>query len=436
LDIQIQKKNSLEGTIVIQIQPTDYASLVADKLREYTKKARVKGFRVGHAPLFLIKKMYGPGIMFETVTTLASDSLSTYLKESDLHIVGQPLPKTEMMQDIDWENQQEFNFHYDVGWVPAFQTDIGKDLKVTAYQVNQMSAAYIDEVIENLRKKQGERQTVEISEIGDVIIGSLTHQELDEPEIIYLPVLETKGKASENLIGLQVGDQIEVDLKELIEQGIEPAEIDDQILEELMALNPPFEFRVEEIERYIAAELDQTFFDQVLGPNVADSLDDFRVKLQERILYNKQRKAELLLDKDIQEALLEAIRIDLPDDFLKRWLQQGKNKVASQDLEWYYEHYSQGLRWELITQKIIEENGLSVNDDAVMEATKNRLKAVYQISDDILDQVVQTFLQEKQGDNYINIHKEVVLDKVFGLIKEKITLVYQDISAEELDQLE
>jgi trigger factor len=435
LDIQLQKQTPLQGIISIRLQESDYAYLVEDKLRDYAKRTQIKGFRPGHVPLSLLKKLHAPSLKFEVITTLLSDTLAEYLQTSNLNIVGQPLPDAECMQKIDWDKQQAFEFQYHIGWIEAYQVDLTQPLQLTAYQVKQIGTETLDAIIDKFRKNLGANQLVAKSEVGDIIHGTLHHPQLSDPSIIALPVVKTQAENPEHLIGLQNKAQIQVDIKKLAEQGIQPIGMSEKELQALMTLEPPFELKVTKVERIIPAELNQAFFDKVLGTNAADSIDAFRDQLQHIVLQNKQQEANQVLNQHIKKNLLEATPIHLPDDFLTRWLQYKQPSLNGKNLEVYYKAYAAELRWDLVVQKIVENHNLTLEDSTLIEELKKRFKAAYTIPDTDIDQVVQSFLQENKGENYKQFYTELLHEKVYTLIKAHSKISVQDISVEEFNKL-
>jgi trigger factor len=435
LDIQLQKKSPVEGIITIQVKESDYASIVEEKIREYSKNSRMKGFRPGHIPLSLIKKLYGIDVLTETVYTLLSNQLTNYLQKSNIAILGEPLPEEEEMQKIDWATQREFEFRYSIGLVEETDLALSKDWQVTAYKIDQVADETIDRITQDLSKAQGEKQEVNQSALGDIISGELSHQQHRMVKEIRFSLEESKAKVDNVLLNLQPTDKITLDINELLQQGIRPLGLTDKMLHEWMAMEGPFEFTVLKIERPIPAELNQALFDKILGEDVVSSLEEFRSKLQEYTIRNKQQEADHLLEGAIKSALLAHITINLPEDFLKRWLQYKHTSLEIEEIEAYYQHYDQDLRWELVLKKIIEAYDLQVSPDSVIEEIKRRFQSLYHIPEETLDQLVKTFLQENKGDNYKRIHQELLVDKVFNCVKEQITIVTQAMSVEEFDKL-
>ena len=65
--MNITKENidDLNAVLKIKIEKTDYEDKVETVLKDYRKKATIKGFRPGMVPIGLIKKMYGKAVQVQ-----------------------------------------------------------------------------------------------------------------------------------------------------------------------------------------------------------------------------------------------------------------------------------------------------------------------------------------------------------------------------------
>ena len=66
------------------------------QLKEYRRKAELKGFRKGMAPMGLIERLYGPTAMNEAVNELITDGINGFIKDNNLDLIGEPIPNEEL----------------------------------------------------------------------------------------------------------------------------------------------------------------------------------------------------------------------------------------------------------------------------------------------------------------------------------------------------
>ena len=114
MNITLNKQNGTEGILNVVIAESDYQHKVEEKVREYSRKANIKGFRQGKVPSGVIKKMFGKSILVEEVNHVVSHSVSDYIKENKLRVLGDPLPNAEKAREIDWDLQKDFEFEFQI----------------------------------------------------------------------------------------------------------------------------------------------------------------------------------------------------------------------------------------------------------------------------------------------------------------------------------
>ena len=124
--------DDLNATIKIQLDKDDYATRVSDALKEYQKKAVIDGFRKGKPPFGIIKKMYGKAVLIEEINKLIGESLSNFIQENDLHILGEPLPSETDQKELNLD-AESFEFVYDIAMAPVMNVKLSKREKVPYY---------------------------------------------------------------------------------------------------------------------------------------------------------------------------------------------------------------------------------------------------------------------------------------------------------------
>ena len=67
MNVTRENIDALNATVRIDIAKADYEEKVEKKLREYRRTASIKGFRPGHVPIQMIKKMYGTTVLVDEI---------------------------------------------------------------------------------------------------------------------------------------------------------------------------------------------------------------------------------------------------------------------------------------------------------------------------------------------------------------------------------
>ncbi len=154
MKITRESTGDLTARIRMEIGPEDYAAAVEKQITDYKRKANLPGFRPGHVPTGLVRKMYGKAILADEVNRLISDSLTGYIRDEKLDILGNPIPNMEMNQAIDFENQESFDFYFDLGLTPAFTIPVDKDLNID-HLVIAVDDSMVEKYIDDTRKRFG-----------------------------------------------------------------------------------------------------------------------------------------------------------------------------------------------------------------------------------------------------------------------------------------
>ena len=78
-----------------------------------------------------------------------------------------------------------------------------------------------------------------------------------------------------------------------------------------------------------------------------------------------------MLKNDVVLYLVDKIKFDLPDEFLMRWLVKSSEKPLTLDqVKVDYPQYSKSLKWQLIENKILEDNNVKINNEDLIDFTK------------------------------------------------------------------
>ncbi len=164
MNISRENTGDLTATIKIEIVPADYSETVEKQITDYRRKANIPGFRPGHVPAGMIRKMYGKALLADEVNRIVTKGLMDYIKEEELNILGNPIPTEEKNTMIDFDHQDSFTFFFDLGFTPEFEIPMNLEEKVTNYNI-VVSDEMIENYIQENRKRFGKKiETTEEAE--------------------------------------------------------------------------------------------------------------------------------------------------------------------------------------------------------------------------------------------------------------------------------
>ena len=434
MEIVLDKISSTEALIKINLKQDDYQPKVEEKIKEYSKKANIKGFRQGKVPKSLINKMYGKSILVDEVNHMLSHKVMDYIKENDIQILGEPLPNAEKAAEIDWDNQNEFDFEYSIGMADDFEVKLDK-VKIDNFKI-KVDDKVINETIDNLKKQFGTMTNPETSEEGDILYGEIVTEDEEENKTGELDLTQVEKKQLKKFIGKKKDDEIEFDASKTLK--------DDGYRETFTGSkdSTDIKFLVKNVNRTVDAEIDQELFDKTFGKDSVKNEDEYREKIKEVVGKNYDGESEQYLNYKIQDEFVEKTKMDLPDDFLKRFIKiSNKKEITDEQIEKDYEFYAKDLKWSLIKNKISKDNDIKASHEDVIEEAKNMIRQQFAASgfpadqmESSLDSFVDNYLKGEDGNNYVKLHEKVYNDKVIGYIKENITIKNKEVTPEEFNK--
>ncbi len=184
MDITRENIDDLNAVLKVKIGKTDYEEKVENVLKDYRKKANIKGFRPGMVPIGIIKKMYGNAVKIDEINKIVSENIHKYLTDEKIEILGDPLPKTDEQEKIDFDTQEDFTFSFELGLAPVFDLKISKKNKVNLYEIT-IDEKMKNDYVNNYTRRFGEFKKADITEEKDMLKGKI--EAIDEKgEICYL----------------------------------------------------------------------------------------------------------------------------------------------------------------------------------------------------------------------------------------------------------
>ena len=439
MNISLEKSTPVNARLVVSIAEADYKPQVDKKLKDYRKQASIKGFRPGMVPVQLIQKMYGKSILIDEINQFLGKSVQEYIRENKLSIVGDPMPAQEEQDIIDWDNQKDFGFVFNLGLSGEFTVDFDKIPAVKTYDI-QAGEKELNETLENIMKNGGEQINPDAVEDGDMIFGTFTQGEWTEKSAI--PMKSIKDEAKATFIGAAKEAILTFDVQNTFvdEKSIELA------TGNKTGLTGGVSFIIEDITRTAPAEMNQAFFDKILGEGKVSSEEEFRAEVMNIIQSNYKRESEYLMKIDAEKALLENVSIELPEEFLKNWLVTiNEGKFTSEQIDADFENVKKDLRWTLIKNEIATKNDIKVEYDEVLARTKDMIRGQFGMMggmgndnsmDEMIDRIATGYLTDKnKQDNFRKMFDEVFTAKISDAIVANMKIENKTINVEEFKQI-
>lgn len=380
--------------IEIKVEGKEWEEALDKAFKEANKKAKIDGFRPGHAPKEVFIKKYGEQALYmDAAEAVVDGAYEKMLKENEKNLEDLVARPDVQVKDINGEG---VTFNFVLTMRPEVKLGDYKKINVKREKA-KVTAEEIEDTIENIRHRYAE-DVLKDGEIkdGDVAVidfdgfvdgvafegGKGENYSLKIGSGTFIPGFE------EQLIGLKSGD----------EKDVEVTFPEDYHAEDLKGKKATFKVKVHEVKEVKVPELDKDFFED-LGMEGVDTKEKLEAKISESILTNKESELENKYIDELLEAAAKDTEVDIPevmiDDELERMIREYDSHLRSQgiNLEQFYKftnsdeealksqmrpEAARRVKHRLMLEEIAKQEKIEISDE---EANKEaeRLAENYQI---------------------------------------------------------
>ncbi len=370
MKFELEEISPTEKKINVEIPHEEVEKILSKKYRQLRKRVRIKGFRPGKAPRFMLERFYGPQVTQETVQELLETNIPKILEESKI----EPLVELEYdFEEIDFKAQKPLKFSAIAEVRPeiTIKDYRGIPLKKEAVEVTdeeieeklqelRENNAYLENVEDPAPVKEGDFVVVDF----DTIIDGVKRDDLSAVDFtLEVGKAQIHADFDSQLLGMKVGETRIIKIQYAPETPNK----------ELAGKEVQFEVTLKEVKQKVLPELDDEFA-RDLGD--FSSLDEIREKIREELLKMKKSRSENLLREQLFNALIERSSFELPRRLVERemalMVEQFKKELEARGLsltdihssedalkEQYRPEAERRTRLALILGKIGELEGIS-----------------------------------------------------------------------------
>jgi len=438
--------NDLQAELKVVITPEDYQEKVDKELKNYRKNAEIPGFRKGKVPMSVINKKYRIPVLVDQVNKLLQEDLYKYISSEKVKVLGSPMPKDS--QQVDWENTSTFTFEFEIGLSPDLDVKITKKDKVKYYQI-QADNKLVDNYANDIAKRYGAMSKPEISEEGDLVFCEIVQIDVDgnvmengvrNEATVSMDFISDK-KIKKQFIGVTEGDSFIVNVMKAFSNHTDLSSMLNITHDQLHDLSSEdFQFTVKNVSRIQPSEMNLELFEKVYGKDSVKTEKEFKAKIKDEAERSFVPESDRMLKNDVVTYLIDKIKFDMPDEFLKRWLvHTSEKKVTLEQIESEYDMYSKSLRWQLIENNILENYNVKVSTEEVENHTKSLITMQMQQygqpvpQEDKMNEIVASIL--KKEDERKKIYDQLYDVKSLEVYKENFKLTEKAISYDDFVKL-
>ncbi|MBQ2037624.1 MAG: trigger factor [Alistipes sp.] len=437
--MNITREQREVGTSLLKVvvNEQDYGEAVEKMLREYKRKANIPGFRPGMVPMGVVRKMYGKGAVAEQAYKIASNSVFEYLQKEGIDYVGDVIPSDEQ-GDFDFENNTEHEFMFEIGEAPKIEVALSKDDKLT-YNKIKVDAQMIEGYKDNYLRRYGRLVDVEAVAKDEALTVALDNGEIAVDDA-YVGLISMSDEERAAFLGKKVGDKMEVDVNELYKSASQRAAILKVKEEELESINPKFTLEIKQIRQFANPELNEEFFKMAFPAGNITSEAELDKFLNSEIETELGREADFLFTIRVRNFLMEKLALQMPADFLKRWLYViNEGKFTKEDIEKDFDAFLKMFTWNYIQKHFIQTYELRVSDEEAQAEAKEFAKAQFaqygmpSAPEEMIENFSKQILENKEQGQ--KIYEKLYEAKVVEYVKSQIKVSNKSVSAEEFAKL-
>ncbi|MDR1517519.1 MAG: trigger factor, partial [Dysgonamonadaceae bacterium] len=211
--------------------------------------------------------------------------------------------------------------------------------------------------------------------------------------------------------------------------------------DKVKGLNADFLFEVKEITRYQTAEMNQEFFDKVLGAGAVSSEEEFKTKFHELLNGQFKPASDNLFLRKARELFIKKLKgVAFPDEFLKRWLLASDENKTAESVEEDYPKIVDDLKFHLAKEKILKANDIKIEsaDVEALAAEVTRAQfAQYGMTNfppEMLENYTKSLLSKEE--TVRNLFDRVGEEKIVDWLKANIGITTKEVSSEEFANLQ
>jgi trigger factor len=322
-----------QKTLSIEI-PSDVVDAEINRIaRDYSKQARIPGFRPGKVPAGVVKQRFREQILHDVMHGLIPKAVDEALQSRGIEPVDTP-----NIKDVELKEGQPLTFVAAIETVPSF--DPGDLSTISA---TKTSAAITDDVVEQsltrMREHGAKFEPVEGRPVadGDTVVLDISRTDKDGEADTHNDVSIELGAPANppgfdaNLIGLNKGDQKTFTVHF-------PA---DYAVKEMADTDVSYSVTVKDIRHKVVPELD----DEFAKDWKADTLAELRERVRADLQVEAQESSTRQLRSDVLKQLSERVTFEPPQSMVDREIDRRLEEFARQLMQQNVDPRQAGIDW-------------------------------------------------------------------------------------------
>jgi len=410
LKIDIKDINSCQKVLTIDVSSEQVAEEFSHFYASVAKRAKIPGFRPGHAPAHVVALHFRDEARQEVWKQLVSQSLREAIHQEELPVIGYP-----QIESIQFD-EDHLKYKAHVEMKPKIKIDKYVGLVVKRNPV-AVEDSEIDESLSRLRQAHGKFQVVEGREarLGDFLICDYRLEvggketEKREGEWIEIRDKDYLEGFSQQLIGAKAGEERTVNVT--FPGGYRAKELEGK--------EGRFFVAVREIKEKELPALDDEF---AKAASEHGTLDELKKAIRQDLEHHKKMESEREAERALLDELIKKSKFDVPapmverrlnamvEDAIQTLIHRGiKEEEAQKQKESFKKNFAQDaekqVRLSFILDEIAKREGIKAGESdlfaryqSLSERARRPLeevKAYYEASEERKELVLEQIVTEK-----------------------------------------
>jgi len=360
-DIKVTKVSEEPGAANLRIEvPVERVQAAETKAaQQYQKRARLKGFRKGKAPLGVVRKHYSEAIREDVLRRLVTDSWKLAVEQETLKPLADP-----RIRDLKTEDGQPWSFEMVVEVKPEITLERLGNFTLER-KVPPVTDPMVREQIDELRKQKApwapiENEQPKLGDLVSVSVATVTDGERGEPGQYQIVLGDGQAipELEELILTLKTGEEKEGPVRY-------PDDFPDESKRgQIRTVHAV----VHEVKRQTLPEVDDAFARE-LGD--FESVADLEKAVREDLESAAKREADANVRRQLMDQIVASNGLEAPRPLVQRVLSayaQGYG-VADEGLEAFAHEFRpiaerQVLR-DLVIDKVADQQSLYASDEDV-----------------------------------------------------------------------
>lgn len=382
MNVKIEKQEKSKVVLEFTMPKDDFNKALDKAFAKNAKHFKVPGFRNGKVPRNVVEKVYGEGVLYESVIEdTVDEEYRKALEENKLEPVSRPeMDVKQIGKDKD--------FIYTVSFYvkPEAKVSKYKGLEIEKVDV-KISKEDVEAELESVRNKNAEIKSVEDRKLQQNDISTIDFEgfvdgvafeggkgenfELTIGSGQFIPGFE------DQLVGMEIGEEREIKVTFPKEYHAE----------NLAGKDSTFKVKLISIKEKILPELDDEFAKDV---SEFETLEEYKKDLKAKVKERKENQAKAERESKAIEKLVENVEVEIPE------------AMIDHEIEHMIESFAQNLSYQGMSMEQYLEYTNTKMDDFKESLKPNAIKDIkLRLALEFINKAENVVVEDKEIDEKI-----------------------------------